>query len=163
VIKIIHGDLLNAKVDALVNAVNCVGIMGKGIALQFKQSFYYNFLQYKKSCMKNEVHIGEMFTYEIQGSILPKYIINFPTKQHWKDNSLIESIDSGLISLGKEIDRLDICSIAIPLIGSGLGSLDPDLILDRIKSFADNHMIKTITSGKRDVDFLIYVSKGKTC
>ncbi|HED38135.1 MAG TPA: Appr-1-p processing protein, partial [Ignavibacteria bacterium] len=94
--------------------------MGKGIALQFKQSFYDNFLQYKKSCMKHDVHIGEMFTYEIQNSILPKYIINFPTKQHWKDKSLIESIDSGLISLGKEIDRLDIYSIAIPLIGSGL-------------------------------------------
>jgi O-acetyl-ADP-ribose deacetylase (regulator of RNase III) len=117
------GNLLEANVDALVNTVNCVGIMGRGVALQFKNAFPDNFLAYKQACDLEQVQPGRMFVFET-GQLNPRYIINFPTKRHWKGKSRIEDIESGLMALVDEVRRRHITSIAIPPLGSGLGGLN---------------------------------------
>lgn len=106
-----------------MNTVNCVGIMGRGIALQFKNAFPDNFEAYKEACEAEQVRPGKMFVFETE-ELHPKYIVNFPTKRHWRGKSRIEDIQSGLVSLGEEIERRGIKSIAIPPLGSGLGGLD---------------------------------------
>ena len=123
-IKVAEGNLLEAKADALVNTVNCVGVMGKGIALQFKQAFPDNCQEYEKACKKGRVRIGRMFVHNQNDIFYPKYIINFPTKRHWKTKSRLEDIESGLKDLVKQAKKLDIKSIAVPPLGSGLGGLD---------------------------------------
>ncbi len=95
-IELKQGNLLLENVEALVNTVNCVGVMGKGIALQFKQAYPENFRQYEKACRVEEVQPGRMFTVATGNILNPKYIINFPTKRHWKGNSKIEDIKSGM-------------------------------------------------------------------
>ncbi|GAB6161934.1 macro domain-containing protein [Desulfothermus naphthae] len=122
------GNILNEKVEALVNTVNCVGVMGKGIALQFKKKFPQNYLAYKKACQEKQVKIGKMFVYKLQLFSNPKYIINFPTKRHWKEKSKLEYIRAGLKDLVTIINKLKIKSIAIPPLGCGLGGLDWNLV-----------------------------------
>lgn len=119
-----QGNLLKEQAEALVNTVNCVGVMGKGIALQFKQAYPENFRQYEKACRAKEVQPGQMFTVSTGCLLNPKYIINFPTKRHWKNKSKIEDIKSGLIALVEEVQRLGITSIAIPPLGCGNGGLN---------------------------------------
>lgn len=132
------GNMLEADAEALVNTVNCVGVMGKGIALQFKQAYPENFERYKKACRENEVKPGKMFVFSTGSLVNPKYIINFPTKVHWRGKSKIEYIESGLASLVKEVERLDIKSIAVPPLGCGNGGLDWEDVRPRIeKAFAD--------------------------
>jgi O-acetyl-ADP-ribose deacetylase (regulator of RNase III) len=126
------GNLLDADVEALVNTVNTVGVMGKGIALQFKQAYPMNYQLYKKACDANEVKPGSMFTVAISMVDNPKYIINFPTKRHWKSKSKIEDIEAGLVALVEEIKRLNIKSIAIPPLGCGNGGLDWNDVRPRI-------------------------------
>lgn len=118
-----QGNLLEADVEALVNTVNCVGVMGKGIALQFKQRFPQNFAAYERACRQKAVQIGQMFTVPTGRLIGPRFIINFPTKRHWKGNSRIEDIEAGLQSLIEEIKKLGIKSIAVPPLGCGNGGL----------------------------------------
>lgn len=118
-----QGNLIEENIEALVNTVNCVGVMGKGIALQFKQAFPDNFKQYKKACDAKEVQPGLMFTTST-GKLFPQYIINFPTKRHWKGKSKIEDVQSGLKALVKEVKQLGIKEIAIPPLGCGNGGLD---------------------------------------
>ncbi len=119
-----QGNLLEEKAEALVNTVNCVGVMGKGIALQFKRAYPENFRQYQKACKAGEVQPGSMFTVLTSSILNPKYIINFPTKRHWKGKSKIEDIKAGLTSLVAEVQRLNITSIAIPPLGCGNGGLN---------------------------------------
>lgn len=116
-------DILKTDAEALVNTVNCVGVMGRGVALQFKKAYPNNFKAYERACKNNEVKVGQMFVYET-GQLTPRYIINFPTKQHWKGKSKIEFIQSGMKSLVQEIKKHNIRSIAIPPLGCGLGGLD---------------------------------------
>ncbi|MCB1455501.1 MAG: macro domain-containing protein [Rhizobiaceae bacterium] len=118
------GDILRADVEALVNTVNCVGIMGRGIALQFKNDFPENFKAYEAACEREEVQPGKMFVFETRTLTNPKFIINFPTKRHWRGKSRMEDIDSGLKALVEEIRTRSIRSIAIPPLGSGLGGLN---------------------------------------
>jgi len=118
------GDILAEKADALVNTVNCVGVMGRGIALQFKRRFPGNFRAYAVRCKRKEIQPGGMFVFETGEMISPRYIINFPTKRHWRGKSRIEDIEYGLAELTKEIQARGIRSIAIPALGSGLGGLD---------------------------------------
>lgn len=122
------GDILKADVDAVVNTVNTVGVMGKGLALQFKRRYAENFKAYKRACDASEVEIGRMFvtkTYELTG---PRLIINFPTKKHWRGDSRIEYIREGLVDLVRVIDEENITSIAIPPLGSGNGNLEWDTV-----------------------------------
>jgi O-acetyl-ADP-ribose deacetylase (regulator of RNase III) len=118
------GNLLEADAEALVNTVNCVGFMGKGIALQFKQAWPDNFDAYAKACKAGEVRPGRMFIWETGRMISPKFIINFPTKRDWRGKSRIEDIKSGLRALIADVRRLGIRTIAVPPLGCGNGGLD---------------------------------------
>ena len=100
-IEYTQGNLLEAEAEALVNTVNCVGFMGKGIALQFKQAFPENYEAYRRACEQAKLHPGRMFVFETRSMIGPKYIINFPTKRHWKGKSRMEDIDAGLDALDR--------------------------------------------------------------
>ena len=128
-ITLTKGNILKADVEALVNTVNCVGIMGKGIALQFKQAFRDNFQAYANACRKGEVKPGQMFTFPTDRMINPKYIINFPTKRHWRGKSKINDIEMGLGALIAEVRNLGIQSIAVPPLGCGYGGLEFDYFL----------------------------------
>ena len=118
------GNILEEDTEALVNTVNCIGVMGRGVALQFKNAFPENFKAYEVACKKNLVKPGKMFTFETNRLTNPKYIINFPTKRHWRGKSRVEDIQSGLENLVQEVCARKIKSIAIPPLGSGLGGLD---------------------------------------
>lgn len=118
------GDILQTEAEALVNTVNCVGIMGRGIALQFKQVFPANFKAYAAACKHGEVQPGRMFVFDTGTLTPPRYVINFPTKRHWRGKSRIEDIENGLVALVNEVRARGIRSIAIPPLGSGLGGLD---------------------------------------
>ena len=117
------GDILAEEVDALVNSVNCVGVMGRGIALQFKNAFPENFRAYAAACKRGDVQRGRMFVFETGQLTTPAYIINFPTKRHWRGKSRLEDIESGLEALVEEVKARGIRSMAIPPLGSGLGGL----------------------------------------
>jgi O-acetyl-ADP-ribose deacetylase (regulator of RNase III) len=123
-IELTRGNILRADAEALVNTVNCVGFMGKGIALQFKKAYPANYEAYRKSCDAGEVQPGRMFIFELQSMLNPKYVINFPTKRDWRAKSRYEDVESGLKALIAEVRRLRIRSIAVPPLGCGLGGLD---------------------------------------
>ena len=127
------GNILTEDAEALVNTVNCVGFMGRGIALQFKKAFPDNFKSYSAACKRKEVVPGRMFVYETGQLTNPHYIINFPTKRHWKGKSRMDDIEVGLIALAEEIKSRNIQSIAIPPLGSGLGGLDWFKVRPRIE------------------------------
>ncbi len=146
-IKFTTGDILSADVEALVNTVNCVGIMGRGIALQFKNAFPENFQAYEAACARNAVQPGKMFVFETETMTNPKFIINFPTKRHWRGKSRMEDIEFGLVALTNEIEQRKIRSIAIPPLGSGLGGLSWPEVRARIEA----HMRQL-----QQVDVLVY-------
>ena len=124
------GNILDSDAEALVNPVNCVGVMGKGLALQFKNKFPENYIAYRDHCKVGYVNVGKMFitTYYTN----PKFIVNFPTKKHWKDPSKYDYIESGLEDLVDFINSSDVKSIAIPALGSGLGGLDWNIVKSMI-------------------------------
>ncbi|GAF70722.1 unnamed protein product [marine sediment metagenome] len=119
-----QGNIVKADTEALVNTVNCVGIMGRGIALQFKKAYPENFEAYRKVCKDKKLHPGMVYTYQLLILGRTQYIINFPTKRHWKGKSKLEDIQQGLEALAQEIKRLGIRSISIPPLGCGLGGLN---------------------------------------
>ncbi|MEX1019361.1 MAG: macro domain-containing protein [Litorilinea sp.] len=131
------GNIVKESTEAIVNTVNCVGIMGRGIALQFKKSFPENYKSYVAACKRDEVIPGRMFVFETDGLTNPRYIINFPTKRHWRGKSRMEDIESGLVALATEIRSRNIKSIAIPPLGSGLGGLDWADVRPRIEDALD--------------------------
>lgn len=126
------GDILEEDVEALVNTVNCIGFMGRGIALQFKKAWPDNFQAYAVACRRQEVQPGQMFVFDTGRLTHPRYIINFPTKRHWRGRSRIEDIQTGLESLVEEIRRRGIRSIAVPPLGAGMGGLDWNEVRKRI-------------------------------
>jgi O-acetyl-ADP-ribose deacetylase (regulator of RNase III) len=119
-----EGNLLTANADALVNTVNEVGVMGKGIALMFREAFPENNREYEKACKRGQVRVGHMLVVENRTQWGPKWIINFPTKKHWRQPSKVEWIRDGLKDLLVTIVKLDIKSIAIPPLGCGNGGLE---------------------------------------
>lgn len=121
-IEVHAGDLLAADADALVNTVNTVGVMGKGIALAFKKRFPENYEAYREACEQGEVRLGSMFV-QATGMFRPRFIVNFPTKQHWKSRSRLADIDTGLAALVEVIRDEAITSIAVPPLGCGHGGL----------------------------------------
>ena len=132
--KITRGNVLEADAEALVNTVNCVGYMGKGIALQFKKAFPENYKAYAEACREEKVRPGRMFVFETRTVTNPKYIINFPTKRHWRGQSRIEDIVAGLEDLVKEIKDRGIRSVAVPPLGTGLGGLDWNVVRPRMEN-----------------------------
>jgi O-acetyl-ADP-ribose deacetylase (regulator of RNase III) len=119
-----RGNLLDADVEALVNTVNCVGVMGKGIALQFKRNYPENYRVYHRACRAGEVTPGHMLVVPSGRPFNPIYIINFSTKRHFREKSRLEDIALGLPALIAEVKRLGIGTIAVPALGCGLGGLD---------------------------------------
>lgn len=118
------GNLLDADVEAVVNTVNTVGVMGKGIALMFKERFPENFEAYVAACKAGEVRIGEMFVTSVDELDGPRWVINFPTKKHWRPPTKLEWVREGLVSLKDVIREKQIRSIAIPPLGCGNGGLN---------------------------------------
>ncbi len=150
-IRYTTGDLLTEDAEAIVNTVNCVGVMGRGIALQFKKRFQENFKLYAKACKNKEIVPGQMFVCEIGTLLNPKFIINFPTKRHWRNTSRMEDIEQGLHDLEKVIRERKIRSIALPPLGCGLGGLNWDTVRERIES---------ALSQLTDVDIIVFEPKG---
>ncbi|MCP4689191.1 MAG: macro domain-containing protein [Desulfobacterales bacterium] len=150
-IEYAKGNMLTADAEALVNTVNCVGVMGKGIALQFKKAFPDNFKAYEKACRSKEVQPGRMFIYKTNSLINPRFIINFPTKRHWRGKSRYEDIEAGLNVLPRDVKRLGIKSIAIPPLGCGLGGLDWQKV---------GKLIEKSFSELPDVRVLLYKPRG---
>ena len=145
------GDIVRENAEALVNTVNCVGVMGRGIALQFKNAFPENFKAYAAACKAKEVQPGRMFVFETGQLTNPRYIINFPTKRHWRGKSRMEDIEAGLKALVDTIRRYNIRAIAVPPLGSGLGGLDwPEVKL----------RIEAALQPLSDVRIIIYEPKG---
>jgi O-acetyl-ADP-ribose deacetylase (regulator of RNase III) len=128
-----EGNLLSANAEALVNTVNTVGVMGKGIALQFKQAFPDNYSAYEAACKRGEVEIGRMFVFDRNTFDNPRIIINFPTKKHWRGKSKIKDIESGLRALIEVVKSKSIRSIAVPPLGCGNGGLDWNQVRPRIE------------------------------
>ena len=129
-----QGDMLTADAQALINAVNTVGVMGKGLALQFKSAFPANFVAYKKACALGRVELGKMFVSDRGDAAAPRWIINFPTKSHWRQPSSLEDIAEGLNDLRRIIRELRIQSVAVPALGCGLGGLSYNDVLPIIKA-----------------------------
>lgn len=125
------GNLLQKKqVDAQVNPVNCVGVMGKGLALQFRHQYPEAYQLYLLACQTKELRPGRVHIVHREDGTLPRYIVHFPTKRHWRDRSLLEDIQSGLLDLQRQIKRLGIRSIGIPALGCGNGGLEWDVVRD---------------------------------
>jgi len=122
-VELVRGDILQADTEALVNTVNCVGAMGRGIALQFRKAFPDNYAAYKAACGRKELRPGMMFVHELGRMVGPRAVINFPTKRHWRARSRLEDIEAGLRALVDEVRERGIRSIAIPPLGCGLGGL----------------------------------------
>src|SRR5260370_362202 len=143
-----EGNLLDADVEALVNTVNTVGVMGKGIALMFKEAFPENYEAYRAACKSRDITIGRVFATErrdVFGG--PKWIINFPTKEHWRSPSRLEWIDDGLVDLRSFIEEHAIRSIALPPLGSGNGGLDWSDV---------RPLIQRALESLRDVEVIVY-------
>lgn len=131
-IEFTTGDILSADAEALVNTVNCVGVMGRGIALQFRKAYPANFTFYAAACSRAEVQPGKVLVYETGLLSGPRLILNFPSKRHWKGKSHMADIDSGLVDLVNVIKDRNIRSIAIPPLGCGLGGLNWQEVKPRI-------------------------------
>jgi O-acetyl-ADP-ribose deacetylase (regulator of RNase III) len=143
-----EGNLIEADNEALVNAVNTVGVMGKGIALMFKEAFPENFRAYSAACKKHEIKIGRIFATERKGLTGgPRWIINFPTKQHWRNPSEIAWIEDGLRDLVRFIREHEVKSIALPPLGCGNGGLDWKSV---------RPLIESAMGGLEDVQVVIY-------
>ena len=129
-----QGNLLDAPVEALVNTVNTVGVMGKGIALMFKERFPDNMKAYALACKQKQVMTGKMFVTETGELMGPRWIVNFPTKQHWRANSSMEWIEDGLQDLRRFLIEEKVQSVAIPPLGAGNGGLNWPEVRAQIES-----------------------------
>lgn len=145
--KFIQGNLLDSDAQALVNTVNTVGVMGKGIALQFKERFPENYRAYAKACKNGEVVVGKMFVFEELTMDGKKTIINFPTKEQWFRKSRLEYIEKGLVDLVRLIRERNLTSVAIPPLGTGNGGLE----WPTVKAIMEKHL-----GGLSGVEVLVY-------
>lgn len=146
-IKFTQGNLLEAQTQALVNTVNTVGVMGKGIALMFKERFPTNFQLYAQACKANEIEVGKMFVTEVSELGGLRWIINFPTKQHWQASSQMKWIIDGLQDLRKFLVQNNVKSVAIPPLGSGNGGL----IWNEVREHIENTL-----KDLEGVDIIVY-------
>jgi O-acetyl-ADP-ribose deacetylase (regulator of RNase III) len=132
-IELKKGDILKAHADVLVNTVNCVGYMGRGIALQFSKAFPEVLKAYQSACGRGEIQPGKVQVNDLNRFEQPHFVINVPTKRHWRGKSRMEDIDAGLEALVAEVQKLGVKSVAVPPLGCGLGGLDWDDVRPRIE------------------------------
>ncbi len=150
-LRFMKGDLLKADAEALVNTVNTVGVMGRGIALQFKQQYPENYRRYAHACENGEIEPGGLLVVDLNRMENPRVIINFATKKHWRGDSKMEYIEKGLAELVVAIQKMKIRSIAIPPLGCGLGGLSwPDV----------KRRIEKALEKLSDVEVLVYEPSG---
>ena len=142
-IRYVKGNIFNSQMETIVNPVNCVGVMGKGLALEYKKRYPALFLSYKSACARNLIIPGRVYVSRQQD----KKVLLFPTKDHWKDPSKYEYIDSGLSYFAKNYKDLNIQSCAFPRIGCGLGGLD----WEKVKALLEKHL------GDLDIEIEVYV------
>ena len=140
-VQFTRGDIFSQPTEAIVNPVNCVGVMGRGLALEFKRRYPAAFTAYRDACTEQRIQPGRVFLYDT-GQQQPRWIVHFPTKRHWRDPSLISDIDAGLCDLATIIKRHNIKSIAIPPIGCGLGGLD----WKEVRPLVASHLANTSTT-----------------
>ena len=145
-----YGDMFSEQTDAIVNTVNCVGVMGKGVALEFKRRWPENFKEYKKQCERKELIPGKVSIFDTGDMFAtsnPRYLINFPTKQHWRSKSKISYIEDGLDSFVKQLRDYKIKSVTLPPLGCGNGGLAWEdvraLLVEKLSSI-------------EDIDFVVY-------
>lgn len=141
-----QGNLLEARAEALVNTVNTVGVMGKGIALMFKERFGENFRLYAAACKAKQVQTGRMFVTEVHELDGPRWIVNFPTKQHWRAPSQLAWVTEGLQDLRRFLIEQEVKSIAIPPLGAGNGGLEWDEVREQIEA----------TLGDLDTEIMVF-------
>jgi O-acetyl-ADP-ribose deacetylase (regulator of RNase III) len=146
-IRYIQGNILESDAQALVNTVNTMGVMGKGIALQFKNAFPNNFRAYQEACKRKEISVGKLFvTKDCNLNSGEKIIINFPTKKDWRKPSEYTFIEAGLDDFLKIIEHYQIKSVAIPPLGAGNGGLE----WEKVKQIVNQKLAST------DVNVLVY-------
>jgi O-acetyl-ADP-ribose deacetylase (regulator of RNase III) len=143
-IEYVKGNILNSDTQALVNTVNTEGVMGKGIALRFKESFPQNFKEYRKACEANAISIGKLFVTKHHNLSGEKIIINFPTKQKWRNPSEYAFIEKGLEDLIRVIREYNIKSIALPPLGAGNGGLNWQAVKKMIENKLSGLNIKIV-------------------
>jgi len=132
----VHGDMFSVGADILVNTVNCVGVMGCGVALAFKKRYPHMFKEYRTRCLRNQIKPGEMWCCEVEDGIT---VVNFPTKLHWKNPSKYEYVRTGLVALRSFLETVPPGSkIALPALGCGHGGLDWTEVLSEIQSHLGN-------------------------
>ena len=146
-IRYTQGNLLESSSEALINTVNEVGVMGKGIALMFREAFPQNTRIYETACKAGEVKVGKMLVTRERDQIGQPWIINFPTKKHWRNPSKLEWVAAGLKDLVQVIQERQIRSVAVPPLGCGNGGLDWSQVREEIES---------ALSELRDVDVLVF-------
>jgi O-acetyl-ADP-ribose deacetylase (regulator of RNase III) len=134
--ELVKGNLFEAPVEALVNPVNCVGVMGKGLAHEFSKRYIVASKRYIRACEAGEVRIGKVYVTDLHREQPPWLLIHFPTKKHWRDDSRIEWIEQGLASLVQEVRARGIQSIAVPALGCGYGGLAWSLVRPFIEKAA---------------------------
>lgn len=150
-IRYVSGDLLKSGADVLVNPVNCVGVMGKGLALEFKRRYPLNFQEYEAACSRSAIRPGRMFAFETGEGVPPQIIINFPTKRHWKDGSRLEDIALGLVDLATELMSRQLRTVAVPALGCGNGGL----AWSEVRSLIESELGRLITP-----DIYVYTPDG---
>jgi O-acetyl-ADP-ribose deacetylase (regulator of RNase III) len=132
-IQFVQGNLFDSQAEALVNAVNTVGVMGRGVALEFKHRFPENYRAYRLACKREELIVGKMFVTETKLE-QPRWIINFPTKQHWRNPSKLEFVRDGLEDFVRVIEAHGIKSVALPALGCGTGGLEWKTVRELIEA-----------------------------
>lgn len=129
--RFVEGDLLEADVEAWVNPVNCVGVMGRGLAAQFKRAYPDMFEAYRAATKAGEVAPGVLHVHELSGG--RGFVVNLPTKRHWRAKARLEDVDAGLIALASWAREQGVASLAIPRLGCGLGGLDWEVVRPRVQ------------------------------
>lgn len=143
------GDIFQSNAQVITNTVNCVGVMGKGLALSFKEKFPTMFIDYKIRCDRGEVNVGQPYLWEDD-----KFqILNFPTKKHWKQDSLLSDIENGLKYLSENYTKMGISSLALPPLGCGLGGLEWSDV---------KNLINKYLGSIQDLDVYVYESEASS-
>jgi O-acetyl-ADP-ribose deacetylase (regulator of RNase III) len=131
-IEFVSGNIFDSDCQALVNPVNCVGISGKGLALAFKNKYPQMFQAYRQTCLDGKLTVGQLHIWPDK----EKFIVNFPTKIHWRNPSQLQWIEMGLVALAEFVKENNIVSIALPKLGCGLGGLEFAEIKEKLINFS---------------------------